>query len=34
VMDQGDTAVDQGQVDEELAAMNAVEETDNTQNPS
>lgn len=34
VMDQGDIAVDQGQVDEELAAMNAVAETDNTQNPS
>ena len=33
-MDQGDIAVDQGQVDEELAAMNAVTETDNTQNPS
>ncbi|QAT16281.1 hypothetical protein BU251_00260 [Candidatus Velamenicoccus archaeovorus] len=34
VMDQGDTAVDQGQVDEEVAAMNAVTETDNAQNPS
>jgi hypothetical protein len=34
VMDQGDTAVNQGQVDAELAAMNAVTETDNAQNPS
>ncbi len=34
VMDQGDTTVSQGQVDEELAAMNAVTETDNVQNPS